>query len=225
MNLLHGERDNGWWQELIRPLQAGPDRLHPSRTVLRDYLQGRLPDIWQVSTHPPGPDHWTLTMVSQHALTCPQCAQQLALLRRRELERTLWQLDLWARIPSVIRAHLALYSIALLVLFGLNAFLVMVLPAPTVWQPCLFAGDRVGLDKPSDPTESKSFKIEGLNRPIKLPPSLAGECLPAPAPRPLWQTWWIGWIFLVWTMLLGLHILWEWLVSSTPQRPAPASAT
>lgn len=212
MNVPQTERDDSWFQELIKPLRARLNQVHPSRAILRAYLQGRLPDT-------------TLTEVSQHALTCPECAQQLALMRQRKLEQgAIWR-EIWDQLPRSIRAHFTVYIFALLALFTLNALLVTMLPAPMASRTCAPPVDITGSQQ--DPQASDgNLKFEGLNRPVKLPNSLSGVCLPAPASRPLWQTWWINWVFLLWTMLLGLHILWDWLViSSTPQRPAPASAT
>jgi hypothetical protein len=78
--------DDKWFRELIKPLPASSDHAHPSRADLRAYLHGRLPDIWRTGAH--SPDAWTLTEVSQHLLICEGCAQQLALMRRQELEQS-----------------------------------------------------------------------------------------------------------------------------------------
>lgn len=214
---------DSWFRELIQPLRTSARGAHPSRAVLYAYLKGQLSDTWRVPTHSLELHDWTLTEVSQHTLTCRDCAQQLALLRRRELERARPWRDLWYRFPSAIRAHVTVYAFALLALFALNIFLVTVPPAPTVWRTCVPSADIAGSEQ--DPqTLNRNLKLEGLSRPVKLPTSLSGVCLPVPTSRPLWQTWWIGWVSLIWTMLLGLHILWDLLVSATPQRPAPASA-
>jgi len=217
--------DWSWFERLLAPLRASSrDNAHPSRAVLHAYLKGRLRDTWRPGMRPLDPHDWTLTEVSQHALACRDCAQQLALMRRRELEHaTPWR-DLWHRFPGAIRAHLAVYLLALFALLALNAFLVMVLPAPTVLPPCASLGDRAGPEQPfNSQTVDRNLKLEGLNRPVKLPPSLSGVCTPVPAPRPLWQTWWIGWVALLWTMLVGLHIL-LWDVGSAPRRTVATSS-
>ncbi len=217
--------DWSWFRELLVPLRpSSPKSRHPSHAVLRAYMEGRLHDEWRARMHPFDPQDWTLTEVSQHALVCRDCAQQLALLRRQELEHVTTGRALWQRFPSAIRAHVALYALALLGLFALNVFLVAVLPAPVVSRTCVPSGDIAGPGEPvNSQTADKSAKLEGLNRPVKLPGSLSGTCTPVPAPRPLWQTWWIGWVFLVWTTLLGLHILWDWLISPELQRPVLVS--
>lgn len=215
-----------WFTQLLVPLRASSrGGVHPSRPVLRAYMKGHLRDLWRVGVRPLDPENWTLTEVSQHVLTCGECAQQLALLRRRELERvTPWR-DLWHGFPSAIRAHFTAYAFALVALLAMNAFFVMVLPAPMVLLPCTSSGGGAGPVQPADPqTADVNLKLDGVTRPVKLPPSLSGTCAPVPAPRPWWQTWWIGWVFLIGTMLLGLHILWKWPVSSALQRPTPASA-
>lgn len=209
--------DWSWFTKLLVPLRASfRGGVHPSHAVLRAYMKGQLCDLWRVGVRPLDPENWTLTEVSQHTLTCKDCAQQLALLRRQELERSPSWRDLWQGFPGAIRAHLAVYALALLVLFAVNAFFVMVLPPPIVSLPCSAPGAMAGPAQPADPQSAEiNWKREGLARPL--------SCAPVPAPRPWWQTWWIGWVFLMWTMLLGLHILWRWPVSSTLQRPATAS--
>lgn len=220
----HQNDDWSWFWELLTPLRArSRDGVHPSRAVLHAYLKGQLPDTWRVRMHPLGLGDWTLTEVSQHVLTCGECTQQLALLRRRELERvTPWR-DLWHGLPSAIRAHFTAYAFALVTLLAMNAFFVMVLPAPIVLLPCTSSGGGAGPVQPADPqTADVNLKLDGVTRPVKLPPSLSGTCVPVPAPRPLWQTWWIGWVFLFWTMLLGLHILWD--IGPAPRRTAATSS-
>lgn len=209
----------GWFRELLRPLRTDARGTHPSRAVLHAYVKGRLPDKWRVPTRSLHLRDWTLTEVSQHALTCRDCAQQLALLRRREVERAQsWQ-DLWYRVPGTIRAHLAVYALALFALFALNTVFVMVLPPPMVPVPCSASGALAEPVRPGDPQAAEiNWRLEQLNRPVSF------SCALVPGPRPWWQTWWIGWVFIIWTILLGLHIFWDWLVSSTPQRPAPVSA-
>ncbi|MFN4218275.1 MAG: hypothetical protein ACK4HB_03225 [Candidatus Bipolaricaulia bacterium] len=217
--------DWDWFWQLLAPLRASArNGVHPSREILHAYLNGQVRDLWRVGTRSRDSDHWTLTEISQHALVCRDCAQQLALLRQRELGHvTPWH-DLWYRFPSAIRTHFAVYALALLALFALNAFFVMVLPAPMVALPCTSPGDRAGPAQPANPqTPDINLKLEGLNRPAKLPSSLSGACAPVPAPRPLWQTWWIGWVFPLWTILLGLHMLWEWLAGPVPQHPVTVS--
>ncbi len=210
---------DNWFWGLLQPLRTSARSAHPSRTILCAYVKGQLPDTWRVPTPSLDLNDWTLTEVSQHVLVCRDCAQQLADLRQRELGHVTVRRDVWHHFPSAIRAHLTAYALALLVLFALNAFFVIELPPPMVLLPCTGPG---ALKEPAQPAAPESAEInwrfEGLNRPVSL------SCAPVPAPRPWWQTWWIGWVFIVWTILLGLHILWDWLVSTTPQRPTPASA-
>ncbi len=211
-----------WFRELLVPLRTSVRSAHPSRAVLHAYLKGQLPDEWRVGVHSLDLNGWTLTEASQHVLTCRDCAQQLALMRQRELEHTPPWRDLWDRLPGAIRAHVAAYAIGLVVLFALNAFFVMVLPSPMVSRSCPSGEERARPEQPfnSQTAINRNLRLEGLNRPVKLPDSLSGECLPVPAPRPLWQTWWIGWVFLLWTLLVGLHILWN----ASPE-PRPTVAT
>lgn len=221
----HQNDDWNWFRQLLAPLRASArNDVHPSREILHAYLHGQLRDLWRVGAPSLDSDHWTLTEVSHHALTCRNCAQQLALLRRRELEHaTPWR-DLWYHFPNAIRTHFAVYALALLALFALNAFFVMVLPAPMVPLPCTSVGERAKPAQPANPqTTDISLKLEGPKRPLKLPDSLSRPCRPVPAPRPWWQTWWIGWVFSLWTILLGLHMLWEWLAGPVPQRPITVS--
>lgn len=219
MNEQHNDEWN-WFRKLLVPRRGSVRQgRHPSRAVLQAYMKGQLRDLWRVGVRPLDPENWTLTEVSQHTLTCRDCARQLALLRRQELERSPSWRDLWQGFPSAIRAHLVVYALALLVLFAGNAFFVMVLPPPIVSLPCSAPGALAGPAQPADPQSAElNWRFEGLNRPVSF------SCAPVPAPRPWWQTWWIGWVFLIWTLLLGLHILWDLLGSATPQRPAPASA-
>ncbi|MCX8103957.1 MAG: hypothetical protein N3E42_05975 [Candidatus Bipolaricaulota bacterium] len=213
--------DWSWFDKLLVPLRASSG-VHPAHSVLRAYMRGHLRDLWRV--RPLRPETWTLTEVSQHVLTCSACAEHLALLRRRELEHVRpWQ-NFWSSVPSTIRTHLAVYTLALLALFILNVFLVMVWPAPTVSLPCVLGAGVVGPYDQEVQTPVRSLKLEGLNRPAKLPDSLSGACKPAPAPRPLWQTWWISWVFFIWTLLLGMHILWDWLANPTPRRTVATSS-
>ncbi len=212
-----------WFRELLVPLRpSSRNGGHPSRAVLHAYMKGQLRDTWRI--RPSGPDDWTLTETSQHALTCRDCAQQLALMRQRELGHTTPWRDLWDRLPGAIRAHMAAYAIGLVVLFALNAFFVMVLPSPMVSRSCPSGEERARPEQPfnAQTAINRNLKLEGLNRPVKLPNSLSGECLPVPAPRPLWQTWWIGWVFLLWTLLVGLHILWN---ASPEPRPTVATSS
>ncbi len=193
--------DDKWFRELIKPLPASSDHTHPSRAVLQAYLQGRFPDIWRTGAH--SPDAWTLTEVSQHLLTCGDCAQQLALMRRQELEQV--------TLPNALRTHIVVYAIVLAALFVLNAFLVLMLPAPVVLRPCGAGIEKAGS---AEPTE-----LLGA-----LPSSLR-VCNPVPAPRPPWQTWWVVWVLLVWTPLLGLHLLWELMGRTIPAQRRPAATS
>ncbi len=215
---------DSWFLELLQPLRASAQGVHPPRAVLHAYLKGQLPDRWRVRAHSLDRDDWTLTEVSQHALMCGDCAQQLAHMRRHELQAMPWR-ELWQRFPGAIRAHIAVYALALLALLALNALLVTVLPVPVVSRPCGSLIDDT--PKSGQPIDAQgtggNVKLDGVNRPVKLSSSLSGGCAPVPAPRPWWQTWWIGWVFLIWTMLLGLHILWDWLTSPTLQAPAPVT--
>lgn len=216
--------DWNWFREMLVPLRASArEGVHPSRALLHAYIRGRrLRDLWRVGARLLDPDDWTLTEVSQHILTCPACAQQVALLRRRELERaTPWR-ELWEGLPGAIRTHVAVYALALFVLFVLNALVMTLVPAPTVLLPCAYGAEPA---QPVNPhTADRNLKTEGLNKPVKVPPSLSeGQCVPVPAPRPPWQTWWVGWVFLLWTILLGLHALWDWLTGPEPRRTVTAS--
>jgi hypothetical protein len=217
---------DSWFQELLQPLRMRAQGAHPSRAVLHAYVKGQLPDTWRLRAHSLDLDDWTLTEVSQHTLVCRDCAQQLAFLRRRELEHAMLWRDLWHRFPSAIRAHVVAYTVALLALFALNAFLVTMLPRPTILLPCVSPVDAAEPAQPVNPQMSdKHLKLEGLNRPVKLPSSLSGTCAPVPAPRPPWQIWWVGWVFLLWTMLLGLHILWDWLEGTLPAQRHTATTS
>jgi hypothetical protein len=214
--------DWSWFGELLTPLRPRVmgERPCPSRAILRAYVRGRLRDLWRVGARPLNPNDWTLTEVSQHALTCPACAQQVALMRRRELEHTsLWR-EFWESLPGAIRAHVAAYALALFALVMVNALVVTLVPAPTVALPCTPAGSAnpFGSEMPD-----RNLKLDGLNKPAKLPPSLSNECAPVPAPRPPWQTWWSMWVLLLWTPLLGLHLLWEGLGGISARRAAPVS--
>jgi hypothetical protein len=193
--------DDKWFRELIKPLPASSAHAHPSRADLRAYLHGRLPDIWRTGAH--SPDAWTLTEVSQHLLICEGCAQQLALMRRQELEQV--------TLPNALRTHIVMYAIVLAALFVLNAFLVMVLPAPVVLRPC-----GAGIEK--------AGSAESTESPRALP-SAPKVCNPVPAPRPPWQTWWVVWVLLVWTPLLGLHLLWELMGRTIPASRRPAATS
>ncbi len=193
--------DDKWFRELIKPLPASSDHTHPSRAVLQAYLHGRLPDIWRTGAH--SPNVWTLTEVSQHLLTCGDCAQQLALMRRQELEQV--------TLPNALRTHLVVYAIVLAALFVLNAFLVLMVPAPGVLRSCGVAADKTGSARAGESLE--------------VPDSSPRVCTSVPAPRPSWQTWWVVWVILVWTPLVGLHLLWEWMGRTipAPRRPAATS--
>jgi len=190
-----------WFRELIKPLPPSSDHTHPARAVLQAYLSGRLPDIWRTGAH--SLDAWTLTEVSQHLLTCRDCAQQLALMRRRELEQI--------ALPNALRTHVIVYAIALAALLVVNAFLVMMVPTPGVLRPCGVAVDKTG--------------SAGAGEPLEVLDSSLRVCTSVPAPRPPWQTWWVVWVLLVWTPLLGLHLVWEWVGRTilTSRRPAATS--
>lgn len=208
----HQSDDWSWFWDLVKPLRTPPrEGMHPSRAVLDAYVRGRLTDAWQVGARSLD-QAWTLTEVSQHTLTCTDCAQQVALMRRLELGRVaLWR-EMWHDLPRMIRAHLGVYVCALFVLFAVNVSLVM-LPPPMAARPCVLSGEI----QPATPQMSNgSLKLEGVNKPVKPPSSFGGACLPVPAPRPFWQTWWIGWIFLLWTLALGLHIVWDWAGRPSP---------
>ncbi len=210
------QRDS-WFVELLKPLgDIAPGNVHPSRAILHAYLKGRLPDIWRVGDRPPNPDDWTLTEVSQHALACHACGQQLAHRRRVELEHAkVWTKSL-AR--SAIRVHSALYALALIILLGLNGMLLALFP-PLAPAPCSPSSpqDAAGTYQ----TVDQRLKLEGVNKPVGLP----GACPPAPAPQP-WQRWWAPWIFIFWTPLLGLHALWGWLTEiGLGRRHRPATTT
>ncbi len=221
---MNGPGDWSWFRQLLTPLQRLGERPCPSRAILHTYVRGRLRDLWRVGARPLNPDDWTLTEVSQHALTCPECAQQLALMRRRELEHTSVWRELWESLPGALRAHVAAYALALFALIMVNALLVTLVPAPTVALPCVLSSGEptqpVGSDIPD-----KTLKLEGLNKPAKLPQALSNGCAPVPAPRPPWQTWWSVWVWLVWTPLLGLHLVWEWLGGTIPAQRRPATTS
>jgi hypothetical protein len=192
--------DDKWFRELIKPLPASSDHAHPSRADLRAYLHGRLPDIWRTGAH--SPDAWTLTEVSQHLLICEGCAQQLALMRRQELEQIALQ--------GALRTHALVYAMALAVLLVLNAFLVVMVPTP-VLRSC-----GVVVDKTSS---------AGAGESIEVPDSSMKVCTSVPVPRPPWQTWWVVWVLLVWTPLLGLHLLWELMGRTIPASRRPAATS
>jgi hypothetical protein len=192
--------DDKWFRELIKPLPASSAHAHPSRADLRAYLHGRLPDIWRTGAH--SPDAWTLTEVSQHLLICEGCAQQLALMRRQELEQIALQ--------GALRTHALVYAMALAVLLVLNAFLVVMVPTP-VLRSC-----GVVVDKTSS---------AGAGESIEVPDSSMKVCTSVPVPRPPWQTWWVVWVLLVWTPLLGLHLLWELMGRTIPASRRPAATS
>ncbi|MCL6642945.1 MAG: hypothetical protein K6T71_06460 [Candidatus Bipolaricaulota bacterium] len=219
---MNGPGDWSWFRELLTPLQRLGERPCPSRAILSMYVRGQLRDLWRVGAHLLNPDDWTLTEVSQHLLTCPACARQLALMRRRELEHTSVWRELWESLPGALRAHFAAYALALLALVIVNALLVTLVPAPTVALPCVPVGPAhpFGSEMPD-----RDLKLDGLNKPAKLPQSLSNECAPVPAPRPPWQTWWSVWILLLWTPLLGLHLVWEWLGGTIPAQRRPAATS
>jgi hypothetical protein len=212
--------DWSWFRELLTPLQRLGERPCPSRAILDMYVKGRLRDLWRVGARPLNPDDWTLTEVSQHALTCPACAQQLALMRRRE---SAWR-ELWESLPGALRAHCVAYVLVLFALIIANALLVTLVPAPTVALPCVMASGGPAQPGGSEMPD-RNLKLEGLNKPAKLPPSLSNECAPVPAPRPPWQTWWSLWVLLLWTPLLGLHLVWEWLDGAIPPQRRPATTS
>lgn len=213
---------DNWFQGLLQPLRTSARGTHPPRAVLYAYVKGQLPDTWRVPTPSLHLEDWMLTEVSQHTLTCRDCAQQLALMRQRQLEHgAVWR-ELWDQLPRSIRTHFTVYIFALFALFTLNVLLVAVLPAPTVSLPCPSL-NGAGPVQPGDfQMVDKNPKTE-VNKPVKMPSSLSKECAPVPAPRPLWQRWWAGWILLIWTLALGLHVLWEWLISPAPRRTVTAS--
>jgi hypothetical protein len=192
--------DDKWFRELIKPLPASSDHAHPSRADLRAYLHGRLPDIWRTGAH--SPDAWTLTEVSQHLLICEGCAQQLALMRRQELEQIALQ--------GALRTHALVYAMALAVLLVLNAFLVVMVPTP-VLRSCGVVVDKIS--------------SAGAGESIEVPDSSMKVCTSVPAPRPPWQTWWVVWVLLVWTPLLGLHLLWELMGRTIPASRRPAATS
>jgi hypothetical protein len=192
--------DDKWFRELIKPLPASSDHAHPSRADLRAYLHGRLPDIWRTGAH--SPDAWTLTEVSQHLLICEGCAQQLALMRRQELEQIALQ--------GALRTHALVYAMALAVLLVLNAFLVVMVPTP-VLRSCSVVVDKIS--------------SAGAGESIEVPDSSMKVCTSVPVPRPPWQTWWVVWVLLVWTPLLGLHLLWELMGRTIPASRRPAATS
>jgi hypothetical protein len=192
--------DDKWFRELIKPLPASSDHAHPSRADLRAYLHGRLPDIWRTGAH--SPNAWTLTEVSQHLLICEGCAQQLALMRRQELEQIALQ--------GALRTHALVYAMALAVLLVLNAFLVVMVPTP-VLRSCGVVVDKIS--------------SAGAGESIEVPDSSMKVCTFMPVPRPLWQTWWVVWVLLVWTPLLGLHLLWELMGRTIPASRRPAATS
>jgi hypothetical protein len=192
--------DDKWFRELIKPLPASSDHAHPSRADLRAYLHGRLPDIWRTGAH--SPDAWTLTEVSQHLLICEGCAQQLALMRRQELEQIALQ--------GALRTHALVYAMALAVLLVLNAFLVVMVPTP-VLRSCGVVVDKIS--------------SAGAGESIEVPDSSMKVCTSVPVPRPPWQTWWVVWVLLVWTPLLGLHLLWELMGRTIPASRRPAATS
>jgi hypothetical protein len=192
--------DDKWFRELIKPLPASSAHAHPSRADLRAYLHGRLPDIWRTGAH--SPDAWTLTEVSQHLLICEGCAQQLALMRRQELEQIALQ--------GALRTHALVYAMALAVLLVLNAFLVVMVPTP-VLRSCGVVVDKIS--------------SAGAGESIEVPDSSMKVCTSVPVPRPPWQTWWVVWVLLVWTPLLGLHLLWELMGRTIPASRRPAATS
>jgi hypothetical protein len=192
--------DDKWFRELIKPLLASSAHAHPSRADLRAYLHGRLPDIWRTGAH--SPDAWTLTEVSQHLLICEGCAQQLALMRRQELEQIALQ--------GALRTHALVYAMALAVLLVLNAFLVVMVPTP-VLRSCGVVVDKIS--------------SAGAGESIEVPDSSMKVCTSVPVPRPPWQTWWVVWVLLVWTPLLGLHLLWELMGRTIPASRRPAATS
>jgi hypothetical protein len=207
-----------WFVELLKPLQnIAPGNLHPSQAILHAYVKGRLPDMWRTGDRSPNPDDWTLTEVSQHALACQACGRQLAQMRRVELERTVVWAESLNRIPGAIRTHVALYAIILSVLFLLNGVLLWIFP-PVVPSPCNPASPQAAAG--SHQTVDQRLKIEGVNKPVGLP----SACPPAPTPQP-WQTWWAPWIFIFWTPLLGLHVLWSWFTEMELDRRHRTAAT
>jgi hypothetical protein len=155
--------DDKWFRELIKPLPASSDHAHPSRADLRAYLHGRLPDIWRTGAH--SPDAWTLTEVSQHLLICEGCAQQLALMRRQELEQIALQ--------GALRTHALVYAMALAVLLVLNAFLVVMVPTP-VLRSC-----GVVVDKISSAGAGESIEVA---RALPSAPKVCTSCAGAAAP-------------------------------------------
>jgi hypothetical protein len=192
--------DDKWFRELIKPLLASSAHAHPSRADLRAYLHGRLPDIWRTGAH--SPDAWTLTEVSQHLLICEGCAQQLALMRRQELEQI--------ALRGALRTHALVYAMALAVLLVLNAFLVVMVPTP-VLRSCGVVVDKIS--------------SAGAGESIEVPDSSMKVCTSVPVPRPPWQTWWVVWVLLVWTPLLGLHLLWELMGRTIPASRRPAATS
>jgi hypothetical protein len=138
----------------------------------------------------------------QHLLICEGCAQQLALMRRQELEQIALQ--------GALRTHALVYAMALAVLLVLNAFLVVMVPTP-VLRSCGVVVDKIS--------------SAGAGESIEVPDSSMKVCTSVPVPRPLWQTWWVVWVLLVWTPLLGLHLLWEWVGRTIPASRRPAATS
>jgi hypothetical protein len=171
--------DWSWFRELLTPLQRLGERPCPSRAILDRYVKGRLRDLWRVGARPLNPDDWTLTEVSQHALTCPACAQQLALMRRRE---SAWR-ELWESLPGALRAHCAAYVLVLFALIIANALLVTLVPAPTVALPCVMASGGPAQPGGSEMPD-RALKIEGLNKPAKLPPVALQRVCAGAGPTP-----------------------------------------
>lgn len=203
-------QDDAWFVELLKPLRQQPlKNEHPSRSILRAYIQGRLPDLWRTA-RPLPPNTWTLTEVSQHLLSCRACAEHLALMRRAALERVPLWADFVRQIPSAVRTHIALYAIALVVFLGVHGLL-MVIPTPVSSQPCVPAFTDSMRGGVGD-FESNTFKSQ--DKPW--------SCVTVPQPSP-WPQWWALWLFIFWMPLIGLHLLWSWLTATGPharKRPA-----
>jgi hypothetical protein len=123
-------------------------------------------------------------------------------MRRQELEQIALQ--------GALRTHALVYAMALAVLLVLNAFLVVMVPTP-VLRSCGVVVDKIS--------------SAGAGESIEVPDSSMKVCTSVPAPRPPWQTWWVVWVLLVWTPLLGLHLLWELMGRTIPASRRPAATS
>lgn len=185
-----------WFVQMLKPLSGDlRDEVHPSRAVLRAYLKGRLPDQWRLGARQYSPDDWTLTEVSQHALVCTSCQQQLA--RMRHAERSREEILNYLRTPSAVFTHLKIFAAAMALLFALNWAMLTFLPLP---QPTLSKCTQV---KPPEPIEMGHERVPPTTPEEYTKPRL---CWNWPTTEP-WRTWWAPWAFLFWLLFLAVHLL------------------